>query len=170
MTIDEATRLIQVSKLSDAPAQTWCELGCGTGTFTLALAGLLPPGSIIHALDKNKASLAEIPGQYQEVTIHKEVVNLNKSDLSLPKLDGVFMANFLHYIKHQTSLVEKLRKLSERLLIVEYDHRPRSPWIPYPLGFAALRSLLLEQGFTRVDKVGSRASRFGGEMYSAFAG
>jgi hypothetical protein len=169
MLIDDATRLIQVSGLSDAHAQTWCELGCGTGTFTLALAGLLPSGSVIHAIDKDEVSLIQIPDRYQEVTIHKDVLNLNEGDPSLPKLDGVLMANFLHYIEHQGALVERLRKLSERLLIVEYDNRPRSPWIPYPLGFAALRSLLLEQGFTRVDKVGSRPSRFGGEMYSAFA-
>ena len=29
----------------------WADLGCGDGTFTLALASLLAPGSTIHAMD-----------------------------------------------------------------------------------------------------------------------
>jgi hypothetical protein len=75
------------------------------------------------------------------VTIRKDVVNLGKSDLSLPALDGVLMANFPHFIKHQGAFIARLRTLSERLLVVEYDGGPPSPWVPCPLGFYALRSL-----------------------------
>jgi Methyltransferase domain len=169
MYIAEATELIRIAKISGARAQTWCDLGCGTGTFTLALATLLPPGSVIHAIDKHEQLLSQIPDQYQQVTIRKEVVDLSESDLSLPTLDGVLMANFLHFIEHQGAFVAKLRTLSERLLVVEYDGRARSRWIPYPLGFSELRGLLLERGFTAIAKVGTRASRFGGEIYSVLA-
>lgn len=169
MYISEATELIRIDKISGARPQTWCDLGCGAGTFTLALATLLPPGSIIYAVDKNEKSLAQIPDQYQEVTIRKEVANLDPNALSLPALDGVLMANFLHFIAQQSAFVRALQALSDRLLIVEYDGRPPSPWVPYPLGFSALRELLLERGFTQIAKVGSRASKFGGEIYSAFA-
>jgi hypothetical protein len=79
------------------------------------------------------------------------------------------MANFLHLIKYQGAFVARLGTLSERLLIVEYDGRVPSQWVPYLLGFSALRGLLLERGFTEIAKVGTRASRFGGEMYSALA-
>jgi SAM-dependent methyltransferase len=169
MYIAEATELIRIDKISGARAQTWCDLGCGTGTFTLALATLLPPGSVIHAIDKDEKSLSQIPDRYEEVTIRKEVVDLTESDLSLPALDGVLMANFLHFIEHQGAFVARLRTLSEQLLVVEYDARAPSQWVPYPLGFSALRGLLLERGFTEINKVGTRASRFGGEMYSALA-
>jgi hypothetical protein len=64
------------------------------------------------------------------------VVNLRKSDLSLPALDGVLMANFLHFINHQGAFIATLRPLSERVLVVEYEwqaaksmgnhHRPHS--------------------------------------------
>ena len=169
MYIADATELIRIDQIAGARAQTWCDLGCGTGTFTLALATLLPPGSVIHAIDKDERSLSQIPDGYQDVTIRKEVVNLGKSDLSLSALDGVLMANFLHFIKHQGAFIARLRTLSERLLVVEYDGRPPSPWVPYPLGFAALRGLLLERGFSEIAKLGTRASRFGGELYSALA-
>ena len=169
MYISEATELIQINEISGTHAQTWCDLGCGTGTFTLALATLLPPGSVIYAIDKDEKSLSRIPDRYQEATIRKKVVNLDASDLFLPALNGVLMANFLHFIEHQGDFVGKLRPLSERLLIVEYDGRPPSQWVPYPLGFSDLRGLLLKRGYTGVTRVRTRPSRFGGEMYSAFA-
>ena len=169
MHIAEATELIWIDKISRDRAQTWCDLGCGTGTFTLALATLLSPGSVIHAIDKNEKSLSQIPDRYQEVTIHKEVVDLRENDLSLPALDGVLMANFLHFIEYQGAFLARLRSLSERLLVVEYDGRAPSQWVPYPLGFSALRGLLLERGFNEIAKIGTRASRFGGEIYSALA-
>ena len=109
MYIADATELIRVDQIAGARAQTWCDLGCGTGTFTLALHQT-PGGSHRKATD-----------------------------------------------------------LSERLLVVEYDGRPPSPWVPYPLGFSVLRGLLLERGFSEIAKLGTRASRFGGELYSALA-
>jgi Methyltransferase domain len=169
MLIAEAVELVRVDSLSESQTQTWCDLGCGTGIFTLALATLLPPGSVIHAFDKNEKSLTEIPDQYQGVRILKKVVNLRTTDLSLPVSDGVLMANLLHYIENQAAFVERIRVQTEQLLIVEYDHRPRSVWIPHPVGFSALQSLLLEQGFTEVAKLRTRPSRFGGELYSALA-
>jgi len=169
MYIAEAAELIRIDKFRGRVAQTWCDLGCGTGTFTLALATLLSPGSVIHAIDKDEKSLSQVPDRYQEVTIHKKVIDLSESDLSLPALDGVLIANFLHFIEHQGAFVARLRSLSERLLVVEYDGRAPSQWVPYPLGFSALRGLLLERGFTEIAKVGTRASRFGGEIYSALA-
>jgi ubiquinone/menaquinone biosynthesis C-methylase UbiE len=169
MYIAEAAELIRVDKISGESAQTWCDLGCGTGTFTQALATLLPPGSVIHAIDKNEQSLSQIPDRYQDVTIRKEVMDLGGNDLSLPALDGVLMANLLHFIEHQSDFLARLRTLSKRLLVVEYDNRGPNQWVPYPLGFSALRGLLLEQGFTEIARVGTRPSRFGGELYSAFA-
>ena len=169
MHISDAAELIRTDKISGTRAQTWCDLGCGTGTFTLAVATLLAPGSIIYAIDKDERSLARIPDWYRKVAIRKQVVDLNQSDLSLPMLDGVLMANFLHFIEHQGALLGKLRLLSARLLIVEYDRASPGKWVPYPLSFSVLRDLLLERGFTGVGKIATRASRFGGEMYSALA-
>jgi hypothetical protein len=117
MYIADAAELIRIDHIAGAHAQTWCDLGCGTGTFTLALATLLPPGSVIHAIDKDERSLSQIPDRYQDVTIRKGVVDLGKSDLSLPALDGMLIANLLHFIKRQGDFIARLRTLSERLLV-----------------------------------------------------
>jgi SAM-dependent methyltransferase len=169
MDIADATELIRMDQIAGARPQRWCDLGCGTGTFTLALATLLPPGSVIYAIDKDERSLSQIPDRYQNVTIRKELVDVRKSEFFLPALDGVLMANLLHFIKHQGAFIARLRTLSAQLLVVEYDGRRPSPWVPYPLSFSGLRGLLLAGGFTEIAKLGTRASRFGGEIYSALA-
>jgi SAM-dependent methyltransferase len=169
MNISEAVELIRIDKIPGEGPQTWCDLGCGTGTFTLALATLLPAGSVIHAIDKDERSLSQIPDRYQEVTIRKKAATLTGSNLPLPPLDGVLIANLLHYIEDQGTFTARLRTLSERLLVVEYDKRAQSQWVPYPIGFSDLHDLLLEQGFTEIVKIGTRASRYAGELYSAWA-
>ena len=54
-------------------------------------------------------------------------------------------------------------------LILEYERSRPSPRVPYPVGFERLFQLFSETGVTRVEKLATRRSRFGGTMYSAFA-
>src|SRR5580698_8509388 len=121
MEIAEAVELIKTDLSSEMRPQVWCDLGCGTGTFTRALATLLPKGSIVHALDKDELSLAQVPDKYQGVNIVKEVIDIDDNDISLTRLDGILVANLLHFIKSQDVFLEKLRTLTERLIVVEYD-------------------------------------------------
>jgi precorrin-6B methylase 2 len=60
MTPDDARALIAATPFAPGP-QTWADLGCGAGAFTLALASLLPAGSTIHAMDRDRAALAQLP-------------------------------------------------------------------------------------------------------------
>lgn len=48
---------------------------------------------MIYAVDKGEASLADIPDRYQQVTIYKEIVDMNKNDLTLPALDDLSLRN-----------------------------------------------------------------------------
>ena len=148
--------------------QIWCDLGCGTGTFTLALASLLPPGSTTYAIDRDAKALAEVPDICKDVSIRKQALDWDLANLTLPHLNGVLIANLLHYIEDQQA-IEILRTFAEHLLVVEYEEREASSWIPYPVSFPALKNLLLHRGFTRVQKLGTRASRFGGSLYSLHA-
>ena len=50
MTHQEAVNLISNLTIENTP-QTWLDLGCGSGTFTLALATLLPNGSKVIGVD-----------------------------------------------------------------------------------------------------------------------
>jgi ubiquinone/menaquinone biosynthesis C-methylase UbiE len=165
----EAVELIRHDERLAEGAQTWCDLGCGSGTFTVALAELLAPGSVVYAVDVEAKRLASIPDLYHGVEIHKIVANIIRDELPLLRFDGILMANALHFIKEQEAFLAKAKRRATRLLIVEYDHRPPSAWGPYPIGFQAFRELALHVGYSRVVKLRSRPSRFGGMMYSAVA-
>ncbi|MDF1505709.1 hypothetical protein [Roseisolibacter sp. H3M3-2] len=90
--------------------------------------------------------------------------------LALPPLDGVLLANALHYVAAgaQGALLRCLADAlspAGRLLVVEYEGRAPNPWVPHPVSTARLRELS-PPGFV-LRTVGSRASRFGGTMYAA---
>jgi hypothetical protein len=73
MKITEATALIRTPLIEWARPQSWCDLGSGSGTFTVALAQLLAPGSTIYAIDLDRRTLEGIPDQHNGVEIRKIV-------------------------------------------------------------------------------------------------
>jgi hypothetical protein len=135
----------------------------------MALAQLLAPGSTIYALDLGPGALKGIPGQRNGVEIRKVVADLQSSTLRLPSVDGVLMANTLHFIQEQQVFLRRLLSVADCFLIVEYERTKPNPWGPYPVGFEKLRQLFTEAGVERVEKLATRPSLFGGRMYSAFA-
>jgi SAM-dependent methyltransferase len=169
MKISQATALLRTPLIEWVRPQDWCDLGCGTGTFTTALAELLAPGSTIHAVDLDQKALEEIPDRYDGVQIRKILGDLRSSNLRLPSVDGILMANSLHFIREQHLLLKRLVSLTDRFLIVEYERSRPNLWGPFPVGFAKLRELFSEVGVERVEKLATTRSRFGGAMYSAAA-
>jgi hypothetical protein len=169
MKISEATALIRTPMIEWGRPQSWCDLGCGGGTFTIALAQLLASGSTLHAVDLDQAALDRIPVQYDGVAIHKVLADLRSPSLRLPSVDGILMANSLHFIPDQRLFMRKLLSVADHFLIVEYERSRPNRWGPYPVGFERLRELFSEAGVESVEKLATRASRFGGIIYSALA-
>ena len=169
MKVTEAIALIRTPLIEWARPQSWCDLGSGSGTFTRALAQLLAPGGTIYAVDFDQRALEGIPNQHNGVEIRKIVGDLQSSSLRLPSIDGILMANTLHFIREQQMLLRRLLSVTDRFLIVEYERSKPNPWGPYPVGFERLCRLFAETGVERVEKLSTRPSRFGSTMYSALA-
>jgi ubiquinone/menaquinone biosynthesis C-methylase UbiE len=169
MKITEAMALIRTPLIEWARPQSWCDLGSGSGTFTVALAQLLTPGSTIYAVDWDRRTLEGIPDQHDGVEIRKIVGDLQSSSLRLPPVDGILMANTLHFIQEQQALLRRLLSVADRFLIVEYERPRPNRWGPNPVGFERLRQLFSEAGVERVERLATRPSLFGGTMYSALA-
>ena len=93
MKISEATALIHTRRIEWARPQIWCDLGCGSGTFTIALAQSLASGSTIHAIDIDQRALEAIPDHYHGVAVRKVLGDLESPSLRLPSVDGILMAN-----------------------------------------------------------------------------
>lgn len=170
MKISEAAEMLVIPEnmLLD---KTWADLGCGAGTFTLALASLLKGNSAIYAIDTDRRALQNMPATYSGVTIHKQMGDFVKDALPFEKADGILMANSLHYVKEKSSFFSKIKNhLNESgcLLLVEYDtDKPVPNWVPYPVSFQSLQILCSKLGFKEPIKLFIRISAFGGNMYSA---
>ena len=159
-------------------AGVWGDLGAGAGAFTLALADLLPAGSTIHAVDRDRGALAENERAYARFARGRDVPRLEThaadftADLGLPSLDGVVMANSLHFVKDKAPVLARVRALlrpGAPLLLVEYDSDKGNQWVPYPLTFESWRVLAVAHGFSEPMLLDSHPSRFLRRIYSAAA-
>lgn len=159
-----------------APSVQWADLGAGTGTFTAALAWLLGNGSTVVAVERDLRAAAALRSRGRTGGAAIVVRDLDFTDarawdaLALPPLDGILLANALHFVPTGTqgALLARLAGAlapDGRLVVVEYEGRAPSPWVPHPVAIARLQALLPD-GF-RARTVGSRASTFGGTMYAA---
>ena len=162
MTLDDAEALIAGGVDGEGPAQTWAELGSGDGTFTQALARLLPAGSIVHAIDRDRAALRQIPATVAATTVVTQVADFTQPEWPNVGLDGVLLANSLHYVSDQPAFLRSLTprfRRRPRLLIVEYDTDRGNPWVPYPISQRRLRVLAADGGWS-VRLLGSRPSMY----------
>ena len=69
MRLRDAIDMLADSGVGALGPTMWADLGCGAGTFTLALAELLAPRSTIHAMDRDGSALRRIPPRHKDVGI-----------------------------------------------------------------------------------------------------
>jgi SAM-dependent methyltransferase len=153
----------------------WADLGSGTGAFTLALADLLGPGGRIVSVDRDAAALRQqsmaMAARYPDVALEQRVADFT-TDLALSPLDGIVMANALHFQRDHESTVRRILAMLRpggRFVLVEYDADRGNPWVPYPLSFATWQAMATAAGFDQPQLLGCVPSRFLGAIYSALA-
>ncbi len=155
MDIKDAINLIKNEKVSQQKPKVWADLGCGTGTFTIALAKLLNDKSVIYAVDKSKSSLNNVPEKIREVKIEK--LHADFFNEVLPKnLDGILMANSLHFVKNKKEFINRIKQNLNKdglFIIVEYDTDKSNPWVPFPISYNKLKILFNELDFLNCIKI-----------------
>lgn len=169
MTEKEAIKLIENAIPQSDKPQQWADLGCGGGTFTNALAHLLPSGSQIYAVDYQSQNFPKVMGNNVSIDFIK--ADFEKADFDFANLDGILMANALHYVEDKKSLILKLEKYfstDKKFLIIEYDTANANQWVPYPISFQKLKELFKPFGNTEIQNIGKKKSIYGqGDMYAA---
>jgi ubiquinone/menaquinone biosynthesis C-methylase UbiE len=169
MQLQQAIDLIRNKDIDAETASVWADLGCGSGLFTNALASLLKDESTIYAVDKNLSSFDK-NSFLKNISIKPVQLNFENATLPFNHLDGILMANSLHYVKNKKEFLEKLKTyLNEKacFLMVEYDTEISNDWVPYPISFLSIKKLFNESGFGSVTKINERPSAYNrGNLYS----
>jgi ubiquinone/menaquinone biosynthesis C-methylase UbiE len=153
----------------------WADLGSGEGAFTLAVADLLGPSGSIHTVDRDRGALeVQLPrlrDAFPNVTVTPIVADFTRP-IGLPPLDGIVMANSLHFVRDKAPVLELVRgylRPEGRLVLVEYGADRGNPYVPFPLSFATWSALAAAAGFRDTRQLVSVPSRFLGSIYSALS-
>ncbi len=153
----------------------WADLGSGSGAFTLALAELLGPTGRIYSVDKDSGVLRQQEQAMRQFSPSMDVTYITADftrPLNLPQLDGVVMANSLHFVRKKDDVLQRVASYLRprgRLLLVEYNVDRGNMWVPYPFSYETWKMLASKNGFIETQLLERRPSRFLDEMYSALS-
>jgi len=148
----------------DSRGGEWADLGAGQGAFTEALADLVGPEAHIVAVDKDAHALRALDGRFEV-----KVADFTRP-LDLHDLDGVLMANSLHFVRDQEAVVNSVRAMLKpggRLIIVEYGTDRGNAWVPHPFTYRQWETKAARAGFRNTRLLHTVPSRWLGSMYSA---
>ena len=156
-----------------APDGVWADFGSGQGAFTLALADLLGPHSEIFSIDRDANALRiqqqAFAARSPIMTVHYHTADFTQP-LDLPPLDGIVMANALHFVRDKGPVLRRIYgylKVGGHLIVVEYQTDRGNRWVPYPFSDATWERLARESGFTETRRLQVVPSSFLGHIYSA---
>jgi ubiquinone/menaquinone biosynthesis C-methylase UbiE len=150
--------------VGDGRGGRWAELGAGEGNFTRALADVVGADAHIVAVDRDARALRELDGRFET-----RVADFERP-LDLHDLDGVLLANSLHFVRDKASVLESVRgmlKPGGRLIVVEYGADRGNPWVPYPFTYPRWETMAAQAGFKNTRLLKTVPSRWLGSMYSA---
>ena len=159
----------------DQPGGVWADFGSGTGAFTLALADLIGPQGVIYSIEQDRSALAQQERALRE-GFPDSIVHYRAADFtrpirdSMPALDGIVMANALHFHRSQEPVVQLLQgylRPQGRFILVEYNIEQGNSAVPYPVSYRMWAELARRCSFTHTQLLMTRPSRFLKEIYSA---
>ena len=146
------------------PGGRWADLGAGEGNFTRALADLLGPDAHIVAVDRDRSALRALDRRFETL-----VADFTRP-LDIRDLDGVLMANSLHFVRDKQPVLRMVRDMLRpdgRLIVVEYGADRGNPWVPHPFTYPRWEEMAAQAGFKSTRLLKTVPSRWLGSMYSA---
>jgi ubiquinone/menaquinone biosynthesis C-methylase UbiE len=157
------------------PGGVWADVGCGDGIFTAALYRLIRPGGEIYGVDRSQHALRVLERDFRQsfpdASLHPVRADFTRP-LALPPLDGLVMANSLHFVRDKSPVLNRLVGLLKpggRLIVVEYNTTRSNLAVPHPLDRTGFLTLAREAGLRQAQIQAKIPSTFLGEMYAGLA-
>lgn len=154
------------------PGGVWADIGCGDGIFTSALCTLIQPQGEIYAVDRDRFALDALAHNFAEsypgAKLHTRHADFTR-ELALPTLDGIVMANSIHFVADKAPVLSRLIRLLKpggRLIVVEYNTSRGNLAVPYPLDEHSFLRLAAQLGLHQPHIIARIPSSFLGEMYA----
>lgn len=178
MDVDDAVALIRDAVGGGGGAGVWADLGAGTGTFTRALARLLDSESTVYAVDTDADSLTALRALAARSATRIVPVRADFTrELDLPGLgdtllDGMLLANSLHFVRDAERVLTRLAqrvRVGGRVVVVEYDRRARSRWVPYPIDASHWPKVADAAGLAGAVVTATLPSVYAGVLYAGVA-
>lgn len=168
----KARRLLSPFNL--IPGGVWSDMGCGEGIFTATLYDLIGPNCTIFAVDKDHHRLQKLHHNIKTTYPSAAIQPVNADftqPLSLPPLDGLLVANALHFVpdtekKAVLKMLVGLLKMGGFMIVVEYNTNRGNFVVPYPLDEEMFIILATEAGLQQPNIAVKVTSSFLGEMYA----
>ena len=176
MNVNDAVALIR-DAVDDASG-VWADLGAGTGTFTRALARILGAESTLYAVDADANAVAAL--RALAATSPTRIMPV-RADFTRPfdlpelgdaLLDGMMLANSLHFVLNAELVLSQLARrvrVGGRVVVVEYDRRAPSRWVPHPIDASRWPRLATSAGLVRAAITATRPSAYSGVLYAGVA-
>jgi SAM-dependent methyltransferase len=148
---------------------TWAELGAGEGNFTAALLELLGPTATVVAVDRDAGAMRRLGQRLPGV--RTQVADFRRP-LGLELLDGILMANSLHFVRDKRPVLDAVIASiapGGRFVLVEYGTDRGVPWVPHPISYPTWERMAAACGLVDTRETGELPSRHLGSMYSALS-
>lgn len=171
-----AERRTLLAAAAPRPGEGWGDIGCGDGAFTLPLIEAIGADGTLVAVDRDARAIDALRSALDALPPPLPSLQLRVADVRspgvLPPLDGILLANVLHYLPDAAATLGTLARALRpggRVLMIEYDRADATPWVPHPIPVARLPALSKEAGLLSFHVNARVRSDFGRMLYAAVA-
>lgn len=145
-----------VDAINAKPGMKVVEIGCGSGLYTMAVAGAIGPNGMVYAVDVQQGMLDRLRARMEEHDVKNIVPILADAEAQIPLDDGiadaVFSVTVLPEIPNPVKALLQIKRLMKADAVYADAELFLDPDYPLP---RTITKWATEAGFERVKQIGN---------------